>query len=339
MAAAVREAARVLEPGGRLCACITHPVQTASTWDHEDDDAPLVVSEAYLDKRWMDVAIERDGLAFVFSGWCYPLEAYTRALEDAGCSSRRMREPADPAAGAGRTFRCSSCGERSRRVRRGPPRVGDPHVHVVVVMDERHDDPARPVQVQVRPDEELDGAGRPEAIDEILRQRAIDLRRAHRRERRAVAARVHDVGVEAVLVRVVAEPAITRTERPALRTAEIGDQDRWRVGVRRAELAQSPVEQARCSASVPQRRHARGWGDDAEDRVPGDEVRPRHAGSWTPRSRRPCQGTPTVDRAAGRRAAVPRAPPGGGRAAPAVCAPAGATAIAIAASSSAASAC
>ena len=30
---------------------------------------------------------------------------------------------------------------RSRRVRRGPPAVGDPNVHVVVVMDERHDDP------------------------------------------------------------------------------------------------------------------------------------------------------------------------------------------------------
>ena len=97
MAAAVREAARVLEPGGRLCACITHPVQTASTWDQEDDDAPLVVSEAYLDKRWMDVAIERDDLAFVFSGWCYPLEAYTRALEDAGLLIEAMREPADPA--------------------------------------------------------------------------------------------------------------------------------------------------------------------------------------------------------------------------------------------------
>jgi hypothetical protein len=99
MAAAVREAARVLEPGGRLCACITHPVQTASTWDHEDDDAPLVVSEAYLDKRWMDVAIERDGLAFVFSGWCYPLEAYARALEDSGLLIEAMREPADPVGG------------------------------------------------------------------------------------------------------------------------------------------------------------------------------------------------------------------------------------------------
>jgi SAM-dependent methyltransferase len=99
MPVAVREAARVLAPGGRLCACITHPVQTASTWDDSDDDAPLVVSETYLDRRWMDVAVEREGLAFTFDGWCYPLEAYTRALEEAGLLIEAIREPADPAGG------------------------------------------------------------------------------------------------------------------------------------------------------------------------------------------------------------------------------------------------
>jgi SAM-dependent methyltransferase len=99
MPVAVLEAARVLAPGGRLCACITHPVQTASTWDESDDDAPLVVSEAYLDRRWMDVAVEREGLAFTFDGWCHPLEAYTRALEEAGLLIEAIREPADRAGG------------------------------------------------------------------------------------------------------------------------------------------------------------------------------------------------------------------------------------------------
>jgi SAM-dependent methyltransferase len=98
MPAAVREAARVLVPGGRLCACITHPMQTAATWDDEDD-APLVISEAYLDGRRMEVAVERDGLRFTFGGWCFPLEAYARALEEAGLLIEAIREPADPAGG------------------------------------------------------------------------------------------------------------------------------------------------------------------------------------------------------------------------------------------------
>jgi SAM-dependent methyltransferase len=98
MPAAVREAARVLVPGGRLCACITHPMQTAATWDDEDD-APLVISEAYLDARRMEVAVERDGLHFTFGGWCFPLEAYARALEEAGLLIEAIREPADPAGG------------------------------------------------------------------------------------------------------------------------------------------------------------------------------------------------------------------------------------------------
>jgi SAM-dependent methyltransferase len=99
MPVAVRETARVLAPGGRLCACITHPLQTAGSWEHEDDDAPFVVSEAYLDRRRMDAPIERNNLHFTFESWCYPLEAYTRALEEAGLLIEAIREPADPAGG------------------------------------------------------------------------------------------------------------------------------------------------------------------------------------------------------------------------------------------------
>ena len=102
MSVAVGEAARVLAPGGRLCACITHPVQTASTWDHEDDDAPLVVSEAYLDRRWMDVAASATAWRSTFDGRCYPLEAYTRARggRAAHRGDPRAAEPAGRALGA-----------------------------------------------------------------------------------------------------------------------------------------------------------------------------------------------------------------------------------------------
>jgi hypothetical protein len=57
---------------------------------------------------------------------------------------------------------------RSRRVR-------DPHVDVIVVKRDRLHDLARAAQPDVQPDEELDGAGGPEAVDEVLGERAIDL--------------------------------------------------------------------------------------------------------------------------------------------------------------------
>jgi SAM-dependent methyltransferase len=96
MPAAVREAARVLAPGGRLCACVTHPLPDAGSWR---DDETYAVEESYLDKRWFSGTMERKGLEFTFEGWCFPLEAYARALEEAGLLIEAIREPADPAGG------------------------------------------------------------------------------------------------------------------------------------------------------------------------------------------------------------------------------------------------
>ena len=50
----------------------------------------------------------------------------------------------------------------------------DAHVQVVVVVDERLDDPPRPAQADPRPDEDVDGAGLHESRHEVLRERAID---------------------------------------------------------------------------------------------------------------------------------------------------------------------
>jgi hypothetical protein len=54
-----------------------------------------VITEAYLEQRRMEMRVERDRLDFTFDGWCLPLEAYARALEDAGLLIEAIREPAD----------------------------------------------------------------------------------------------------------------------------------------------------------------------------------------------------------------------------------------------------
>jgi SAM-dependent methyltransferase len=94
MPAVVREAARVLEPAGRLCISVTHPVSDAGRFAGKEPDAPFVIEGSYLGRRRFEETFERDGLTMTFRGWCYPLEAYAWALEEAGFLVERIREPA-----------------------------------------------------------------------------------------------------------------------------------------------------------------------------------------------------------------------------------------------------
>jgi len=96
MPAAVAEAARVLVPGGALCACVTHPLADAGSWT---DDA-FVIAGDYLGTRPFEMTIERGGLEMTFDGTMYALEHYARALEAAGLLIEAIREPA-PAGEAG----------------------------------------------------------------------------------------------------------------------------------------------------------------------------------------------------------------------------------------------
>jgi len=79
-AAAVREVARVLEPGGRFAIATLHPAKTAAEVG------------GYFETRRYDVAIERDGMAMVFSSLHHSLEGYFALLRDGGFVVEDLRE-------------------------------------------------------------------------------------------------------------------------------------------------------------------------------------------------------------------------------------------------------
>lgn len=76
---AIREASRVLRPGGQFCIAIVHPFVTA-----QDDDTlhtdQFHVSRPYVQPRRYEDHIERDGLPMTFTSMHRPLSAYTDAL-------------------------------------------------------------------------------------------------------------------------------------------------------------------------------------------------------------------------------------------------------------------
>jgi SAM-dependent methyltransferase len=87
-AAAIAECARVLEPGGRLCAAIVHPL-----------NRPEENLADYFAHQRVAVPVESGGLAMTFEAIDRPLEYYTRALEQAGFVVEALREPRpDPGA-------------------------------------------------------------------------------------------------------------------------------------------------------------------------------------------------------------------------------------------------
>jgi SAM-dependent methyltransferase len=89
----VREAGRVLEPGGRLCAALIHPVDGAGRFVSNDPDAAFVVEGSYFEpepKLWES---DRDGIRVLFYDRAIPLEPLSRALEGAGLLIEAIREP------------------------------------------------------------------------------------------------------------------------------------------------------------------------------------------------------------------------------------------------------
>ena len=93
---AIREAARVLETGGRFCLAVVHPFASAGQFEGDDADSPFVVRGSYLDRfRWRD-ELDRDGLQATFESAHRPIEWYFGALEAAGFLVERLRETPVP---------------------------------------------------------------------------------------------------------------------------------------------------------------------------------------------------------------------------------------------------
>jgi SAM-dependent methyltransferase len=87
--AALAEAARVLERGGRLCSAVIHPIDGAGSFSGND----FVIRGSYFEpepKMWES---EREGIRVTLYDRALPLERLFRAHEDAGLLIEAVREP------------------------------------------------------------------------------------------------------------------------------------------------------------------------------------------------------------------------------------------------------
>lgn len=96
MPAAVRELARVLEPGGRLALAVVHPINSAHEVDRGHPEGRLVLTDDYFDRRRYSDTIERDGVRMTFESRHLTLEDYFDALLAAGFRVEALREVRDP---------------------------------------------------------------------------------------------------------------------------------------------------------------------------------------------------------------------------------------------------
>ena len=93
---AAREAARVLEPGGRLCIAVVHPLNSAGSFEGDDADSRFTIGGSYLEPSFYADEIARDGLEMTFVSAHRPLQAYAEALFETGLVIERLRETSVP---------------------------------------------------------------------------------------------------------------------------------------------------------------------------------------------------------------------------------------------------
>lgn len=91
-AEAIREAARVVAPGGRFCLAIVHPFSSAGQFESAEPDSPFVVRGTYLGGFRFADDVERDGMTMTFESEHRPVGWYFAALASAGFLVERLRE-------------------------------------------------------------------------------------------------------------------------------------------------------------------------------------------------------------------------------------------------------
>ena len=96
MPGAIHDAARVLEPGGRLCVAIVHPLNSAGEFESLEANSPFTIHGSYLRSFRYTEPARREGVSVTFHSMHRPLDAYFRALEDAGFVVEALREHAVP---------------------------------------------------------------------------------------------------------------------------------------------------------------------------------------------------------------------------------------------------
>jgi SAM-dependent methyltransferase len=102
MPGAVREAARVLVPGGRYCIAIIHPLNSAGRFETGEPDAAFAIRGSYFEHRRYADTIERGSLRMTFTSEHRPLQDYVGAIVAAGLLVERLveiPEMADPPTG------------------------------------------------------------------------------------------------------------------------------------------------------------------------------------------------------------------------------------------------
>jgi hypothetical protein len=93
----IGEIARVLEPGGRLCLAIVHPLNSAGRFVGDDPDSPFTVEGSYLDPFFYADRVARDGLTMTFVSAHRPISTYTEQLAEVGFLIERLIETRVPA--------------------------------------------------------------------------------------------------------------------------------------------------------------------------------------------------------------------------------------------------